>query len=121
MDSTYLLFAVVLFVAVVLALEGAYLFWASSRSADAKRLAARLRTLESAPEQAAASIERQAVQRRWPWLDEKLLPLLPRGAELVRHVETSGTGRSAGELLVWSAALAVGGAAIPVLLLKVKN
>jgi tight adherence protein B len=117
-DTTYLLFAVILFVAVVLALEGAYLFWASSRSAEAKRLAARLRTLESAPEQAAVSIERQAVQRRWPWLDEQLLPLLPRGDELVRYVETSGTGRSAGELCVWSAALAAGGAAIPFLLVK---
>jgi tight adherence protein B len=117
-DTTYLLFAIVLFVAVVLALEGAYLFWASSRSAESKRLAARLRNLESAPEQAAASIERQAVQRRWPWLEEYLFPLLPRGDKLVRYVETSGTGRSAGELFLWSAALAVLGAAIPFVLVK---
>ena len=118
MDTTYLLFAVVLFVAVVLALEGAYLFWASSRSAEARRLAARLRNLESAPEEAALSIERQTVQRRWPWLEEELFPLLPRGDELVRYVETSGTGRSAGELFLWSAALAVGGAAVPFMLAK---
>ena len=46
MDSTYVLFIVLLFVAVVLALEGAYQVWASKNSTEAKRVAARLRTLE---------------------------------------------------------------------------
>ena len=44
MDSSYILFAVLMFVAVVLAFEGGYQLWASKRSGEAKRLAARLRT-----------------------------------------------------------------------------
>ena len=116
MDTTYIMFAVLLFVAVVLALEGAYLVWASKRSGEARRLAARLRSLESAPAEVALSIERQGVHHRWPWLDEHLLPRLPRGADLVRYVETSGTGRSAGELSACSIVLALAGAALPHLL-----
>lgn len=118
MDATYILFGVLMFVAVAGALEGVFLLWASTRSAEARRLASRLRTLEGAPVQATVSIERQAVERRWPWIDELLLPALPRGAALVHRVETSGTGRSAGELIVWSAALALAGAAVPWVLAK---
>jgi tight adherence protein B len=68
--------------------------------------------------EAVSSIARQGVNRRWPWIDEVLLPLLPRGDRLVRYVETSGTGRSAGELLVYSAGLAAAGAAVPFMLNK---
>ena len=47
-----MLFIVLLFVAVVLALEGAYHVWASKNSAEAKRVAARLRQLEGASDEA---------------------------------------------------------------------
>lgn len=113
MDSSYVLFAVLLFVAVVAGFEGLYQFWASSNSAEAKRIAARLRGIEGAPEQAELSIERRTASTRWDWLDQVLSPLLPRSADLRRHVESSGTGRSMGELMAASLVLAIVGAAIP--------
>jgi tight adherence protein B len=53
MDISYVLFAVLLFVAVVAGFEGLYQLWASKNSAEAKRVAARLRGIEGAPEQKA--------------------------------------------------------------------
>ena len=116
MDSSYALFAVLLFVAVVAGFEGLYQFWASKHSAEAKRVAARLMGIEGSPEQAAAaavSIERRTDLGRLPWLDQALLQMLPGGDRLQRHVESSGTGRSVGELVAASIAMAFVGAAIP--------
>ena len=47
MNPTYALFAVFMFVAVALSLEGLLQIWASKHSAAAKRLAARLQSIES--------------------------------------------------------------------------
>ena len=58
MDMTYLLFALAVFIAVVLGLEGLYLVWASKRSAQARRISARLQSLES--------VLQPAVTCRWP-------------------------------------------------------
>ena len=44
MDTTFALFTLLGFLAVVLALEGAYNLWASRRSPQARRLALRLRS-----------------------------------------------------------------------------
>jgi tight adherence protein B len=119
MDSSYVLFAVLLFVAVVAGLEGLYQLWASKNSAEAKRLAARLRGIEGAPEQSPElSIERRADPGRLPWLDDALLTLLPASARMQRHVQASGTGRSAGELVAASVVLALVGAAIPWIMVK---
>ena len=118
MDTSYVLFAVLLFVAVVTALEGAYQVWASKSSAEAKRVSARLRSLEGAVTQTTLSIERQDAAKRFDWLDETMLLALPKGAQLVRYLETSGTGRSAGEMFLYSALLAGVGAAVPMFLAK---
>ncbi|HUG26549.1 type II secretion system F family protein [Piscinibacter sp.] len=118
MDTSYVLFAVLLFVAVVLALEGAYQVWASKNSAEAKRVMARLQSLEGAVTQTTLSIERQAAIKRWNWLDDNMLRALPKGADMVRYLETSGTGRTAGEMLLYSAVLGAAGAAVPMLLAK---
>ena len=118
MDSSYVLFIVLLFVAVVLATEGGYQVWASKHSAEAKRVAARLRTLDDAGAAAAMSIERRAIVRRWNWLDDSVLAGLPKGPELLRYLETSGTGRGAAEMLLYSAVLGVAGVALPIVLAK---
>jgi tight adherence protein B len=118
MDPTYLLFIVLLFVAVVLAMEGGYQLWASKNSAEAKRVAARLRTLDNPDAKAAMSIERRAARKRWNWIDDSVLAELPKGADLLRLLETSGTGRGAAEMLLYSAVLAVAGAALPMVLAK---
>lgn len=109
MDTSYVLFVVLLFVAVVLAMEGAYALWASSRSAESRRIAARLRSLDGGGPETRLSIERSAPRGHWHWLDDHLVALLPNGDRFLRYVQTSGTGTTAGELLVTSAALAVVG------------
>lgn len=112
MDSSFVLFIVLAFVAVVLSVEGGYTVWASKHSAQARRVASRLRGLDSAAHEALLSIERRAVVHRWNWLDS-IVSAAPRGNELLLYLQTSGTGRSAGELIMLSAALGVAGAALP--------
>ncbi len=116
MGLSYVLFAVFLFVAVVLALEGAYTLWASNSSAEAKRLAARLRSIGGAGAQSSLSIERIKRRNHWSWLDEHLIALLPNGGKLMRYLETSGTGITAGEIVVTSLGLALVGFFTPMLL-----
>lgn len=113
MDTSYVLFAVLMFVAVVLAVEGGYQVWASKNSAEAKRVASRLRGLEGTPEAVQLSIERRSAPKRWNWLDDSVVAGLPKGPELLRYLETSGTGRGAAEMLLYSAVLALAGAALP--------
>jgi tight adherence protein B len=118
MDSSYVLFAVLLFVAVVTALEGIYQVWASKNSAEAKRVSARLRGLESSGNEVTLTIERQAAAKRFSWLGDGLVRTLPKGDALLRHVETSGTGRSIGEMFIYSGLLGVAGAALPAMMAK---
>jgi tight adherence protein B len=118
MDTSYVLFAVLMFVAVVLAIEGGYQVWASKNSAEAKRVASRLRGLDGGPEEVALSIERRAAPKRWNWLDDGVVAGLPKGPELLRYVETSGTGRGVAEMLLYSGALGLAGAALPYMLAK---
>ena len=118
MDTSYVLFAVMLFVAVVLALEGAYTIWASKNSAESKRLAARLLNLGSTRAEATLSIERTKAHTHWSWLDDHLIGLLPRGDRLLRYLETSGTGTTAGELVVTSAGLGLVGFFVPLMLAR---
>lgn len=108
MDMAYLIFGVLLFLTVVLAVEGLYLMWAARHSTEARRLAARLRYLEGAPEEA-PDARRQDLERHWKWLESQVLAPLPLGRWLLDHVRSAGTGRSAGELLALSAALGLGG------------
>lgn len=105
MDSSYLLFGVLLFVAVVLALEGAYQLWSSRHSSEAKRLAARLRYLEGTPAADPEAEARRQAEQRWKWIETELLAPLPVGQRLLHYVRSADTGRSAGELLLMSALL----------------
>jgi tight adherence protein B len=117
MDTSYVLFAVLLFLAVVLSLEGIYLLWASKNSAEAKRIAARLRQLRGHAEAAGAvSIERARKRTHWSWLDDHVIEWLPQGDRLMRYLETSGTGTTAGELLVSCAAFAILGFLVPLMM-----
>lgn len=115
MDMTYLLFALAVFIAVVLGLEGLYLVWASKRSAQARRISARLQSLESVLQDVPLSIERRTPQGRWPWLD-RLVGRVPTGEALSEFVRTSGVETTAGQVFLTSAALALGGAIAPALL-----
>lgn len=116
MDTVYVLFIVLMFVAVVLALEGAYAVWASKNSAEAKRVAARLRQLEGASEETPLTIERKEAEKRWHWLDDGVIAGLPKGEALLAYMETSGTGRSFGEMVIYSAILGGLGMLVPFML-----
>ena len=118
MDSSYVVFAVLLFVAVVLALEGAYQVWVSKNGAEAKRLAARLQAIESGGRQTALSIERARPSGHWDWLDTHLIAWMPNGAKLLRYMQTSGTGKTAGEMFITSGALGLVGFFIPLLMTR---
>lgn len=114
MDPVFLLFAVAVFLAVVLALEGLYNVWASSRSAEAQRIAQRLAALRGEL-QAEVRIERQEATPRLPWF-QRLLDRSPSGQTLTRHVKASGMAVSPGELLILSAGLFFVGLLAPTLL-----
>lgn len=118
MDTSYVLFAVLLFVAIVVGLEGLYLMWAATRSAEARRIASRLERIEDGTHDVALSIERRNRVRRLQWLDERIVKALPNGADLVRYLDTSGTGRGAAEMLLWSAGLGIAGALLPYVFAK---
>lgn len=111
MDLSFSLFAVVAFVAVVLSLEGLYNLWASRRSPEAVRIAARLEALAGDPV-TRASIERTRQPQRLPWANA----LIVRGAvgrALQRWVAASALRVSAAELLLVSLALGLTGLLLP--------
>lgn len=104
MELNDLAFGVLMFVAVVLALEGLYLLWASRHSAEARRLAARLRYLEGAPPVAPAVLDLRH-DAQGGWVSRTPLAQWLPWQRLERFAATSGTGRRAGELMLASAVL----------------
>ena len=118
MDTSYIVFAVMMFVAVVLSFEGGYQLWASKRSGEAKRLAARLRAIESGGRETILSIERAKPAGVWARLDRHVAKWLPRGEQLARYVSTSGTSRSVAQLGTSTIVLGVIGFFVPLLLAR---
>src|SRR5687768_10053365 len=116
MDLSFVLFAVVAFLAVVLALEGLYNMWASTRSPEARRIADRLLAL-SGEVHTTMSLERAKQTQRLPQLNA-LLKRVGFGARVTRFVHASATTASPVEIILLSAALGVGGFMLPGLLGK---
>lgn len=114
MDMSFVLFAVVAFLAVVLALEGLYNLWASSSSPEAKRIAGRLEAL-AGENFTAASIERARQRERMPRLNALLNGVKP-GQRMHRFVSASAMAVSPAELILLSAALGALGLFLPSLL-----
>jgi tight adherence protein B len=113
MDMSLVLFAVVAFLAVVMALEGAYNVWASKSSPEAKRIAERLHAL-SGELHTAVNLERAKEAERLPALNA-LLGRSRAGARMAHFVRSSATRASLAELLLLSVALAGVGYALPVM------
>lgn len=118
MDTSYALFILLLFVAVVLILEGAYLMWSAKHGAEAKKIARRLRSLDGHEETTTVSIERQVKKQKWSWLHGVVVNNLPNGGNLLHYLETSGTGRTITDMLVFTVLLGAGGYALPLVLGK---
>ena len=111
MDVSFVLFAVLAFLAVVLTLEGVYNVWASRGSPEAKRVAARLQAL-AGETMTQASIERAAQRSRMPRLNA-LLARLGTGQRMQRFVSASAISISPAELIVMSLALGAFGLLLP--------
>ena len=116
MDVSFILFAVVAFLAVVLSLEGIYNIWASRSSPEARRIAARLELL-AGEVMTQASIERELQQSRMPRLNA-LLARVGLGRRAQRFVNASALSVSPAELLLMSLALGMLGLMLPSLLGK---
>lgn len=105
MDSLYFLFATLIFVAVVLLIEGSYLAWNSTKGPEAERLTRRVRVMSAAHSGQAVSITKKRVLSSSPLL-LKLLATMPHVAALDRLLLQSGKEWSVAKFLAISLATA---------------
>lgn len=113
MDPGQAIVVLVVFVAVVLLIEGAYLLWNDYKGPEVARLERRLRTLSAGEHGTEAmSLLKQRNLSDVPWLEQVLLAL-PRITALDRWLQQSGASMTVARLLLLSticagAALVVG-------------
>lgn len=123
MDTFYYLFGTLIFIAVVLFIEGAYLTWNSSKGPEASRIARRLRIMSAGThgEGGDVSIVKQRLLSNSPAL-QRLLLAMPRVHAIDRLLQQSGLSWNVSTLLGMSLALfvitflSIGLFAIPVLI-----
>lgn len=115
-DSLFLFFAVAVFVAVVLGIEGLFMWWNTSRGPEAKRMERRLRAASAGghgTEQ--VSILKQRVLSRSDGM-QRLLLALPHVQSLDRIIVQSGVSMTVGDLILLSLLVGVAGLFGPVYL-----
>jgi len=106
MDTPMLLTLVVAFVAVVAALEGAWMLWNDTRGPQARRLRQRVRAISAGGHgQAQAALLKRRLGQDGSWL-ERLALALPHSASLDRWIEQAGLEIPASRLLGASLAAA---------------
>lgn len=109
LNSIFLLFTVAVFVAVVLGLEGGYLWWNSRRGPEAMRMERRLRAASAGGHAAQnLSILKQRALSRSEGL-QRLLLAVPRIHTLDRLIVQSGLAMNVGDLLILTLILAATG------------
>jgi tight adherence protein B len=91
MDYLYYIFGILIFVAVVLALEGSFLAWNATKGPEAARIARRLRQMTARGEVQQASMIKERMLSRSPLL-QQLLSRVPGIARLDTFLEQSGMG-----------------------------
>ena len=91
MDYLYYLFATLIFLAVVLLIEGAYLVWNSSKGPEAERIARRLRTMSAGSHggEQNISIIKERMLSKTPMMHRVLLQM-PRVGAMDRLLQQSG-------------------------------
>ena len=91
MDYLYYLFATLIFLAVVLMIEGAYLVWNSSKGPEAERIARRLRTMSAGSHggEKNISIVKERLLSKTPMMQRVLLQM-PRVGAMDRLLQQSG-------------------------------
>src|SRR5512134_588072 len=114
-DSFFLLFAVAVFVAVVLGFEGLYLWWNASRGPDARRMERRLRAISAGGHgtDQLSLLKRRALANSPVFA--QLLVMLPRVASIDRLLMQSGLKLSVGDLVALTLLLAGAGLFAPLL------
>jgi tight adherence protein B len=123
MDTLYYLFGTLIFIAVVLFIEGAYLTWNSSKGPEAGRIARRLRVMSAGSHSGDAeiSIVKERLLSESPML-QRFLMRLPRVGAVDRILQQSGLSWNVSTLLGATAGIffavffATGYFAIPVLI-----
>jgi tight adherence protein B len=100
MDYLYYLFATLIFLAVVLLVEGAYLVWNSSKGPEAERIARRLRTMSAGShgEEQSISIVKERLLSKTPMMQRVLLQM-PRIGAMDRLLQQSGVTWSVSDFL----------------------
>lgn len=100
MDYLYYLFATLIFVAVVLLIEGVYLTWNSSKGPEAERISRRLRLMSAGGngDEQNISIIKERLLSKAPTM-QRLLLQLPRVGSLDRLLQQSGLSWSVADFL----------------------
>jgi len=96
---------ILVFVAVLLLLEAAYLFWKAHRGTDAQRIGQRLKAIATAQGVAQAAVLKDRKMSEVP-LFERWLQALPRAQALQRQMLQAGLAWTVGTLLLGCAAAA---------------
>jgi tight adherence protein B len=91
MDYLYYLFATLIFLAVVLLIEGAYLVWNSSKGPEAERIARRLRMMSAGAHggEQNISIIKERMLSKTPMM-QRILLQVPRVSAMDRQLQQSG-------------------------------
>ncbi|TPQ37610.1 MULTISPECIES: type II secretion system F family protein [Cupriavidus] len=108
MSMIFYAFGILLFVAVVLCVEGIFIWWNSTHGAAAKRIEARLRALSAGGQVGAEqlSILKKRLLAGSPRMQQWLMSL-PRVGSLDRWLEQSGSTWSVAQLLGYCATVAL--------------
>ncbi|NMG74348.1 type II secretion system F family protein [Aromatoleum diolicum] len=116
MDILTLLFALATFIAVVLFLEGGYLWWASTHSAEVKRLNRRLEEVSTGVQGTRAASLYKEQNATGSASGDRLLSAITHLEGVNRMIIQSRLSLSLTQFLGWTVALAALGFALPVLL-----
>jgi tight adherence protein B len=110
MNTSFVVFAVLLFVAIVLLIEGAFVFWNSRHGPVVKRMDERIRALSAGGHVGAEqmSILKARLLSDSPWLT-RLLTHVPRVHALDRQLQQAGMTWSVARFVCYTLVCALGG------------
>jgi tight adherence protein B len=109
MDLSFSLFLILGFVALVLLLEGAFVYWNDTRSPEVKRVAQRLRAISAGGHaEGEGKLYKERVLSDTPAV-QRLLLRLPRVGQLDRLLQQSGSTSTVSHLLAVCVFLMLGG------------
>jgi len=117
MNLSFALFVVVGFVAVVLLIEGLYVYWSDTKSPEVRRVEQRLRAISAGGRTDPDDLKllKQRLLSNSPGM-QKMLLRLPRAQQLDRLMQQAGDNNTVSHLLTISAILGLAGLLLSLLL-----